>query len=197
LGEHASAAGRSVMQITASACPPVLDYARRDRQLCPAHNRATIGALVGDRRIQTVVLAINYAAYPESDWPRIAAGFELVVDQLATAGKRVLVMGPIPIMHYDPPAALGMLVERGTDPDGFGLSRIEYDRSIRFASGITNRVSLRGGVTIIDVATALCDENHCPAYRDGAVLYFNRDHISGAGARRVVIGMDAQLRGKL
>ena len=180
------------MQITASACPPALDYARRDRPLCPEHNRATLGALVRDKRILSVVLAINFAAYPISDWPLVAAGLDRAVEELVGAGKRVVVLGPIPIMPFDPPSALGMMAARGVDLSRFGLSREEFDSSSRFAAEVTQRLHHYRGATVIDVAAILCDSSNCPAYRHGA-LYFNRDHLSIFGARRVVNSVDRQL----
>jgi hypothetical protein len=184
LGERLASRGEAIMQITASACPPALDYQVARRPLCIGHNRSTFERLAADRRIRTVVLATHFEGYPPGDFGRLAAGFSRAVQGLRAAGKTVIVVYPIPVFDFDPPMALGMTATRGGDLASVGLDVARYERSNAGAIEFLEVVRPRTGLVAFRPTEVLCSQAICRAYASGSgVLYFNRSHISLTGAR--------------
>jgi peptidoglycan/LPS O-acetylase OafA/YrhL len=195
LGEQLAAHGQSAMEITGSACPPALDFATVRKPLCGAQNQISLDGLIADENIETVVLAVNYVNYQRADWPPMAAGFTRAVEALTRAGKRVILIYPIPVFTLDAPAALGLLQQRGQDPGDFGISRAAHDRANRDAIALLDALAARTHALVVRPTDIFCDERLCRAFgRQASVLYFNRDHLSLAGARLLTerIPLDAQ-----
>jgi peptidoglycan/LPS O-acetylase OafA/YrhL len=181
LGYRAEAVGRSVMQITASACPPALDYAIPGRPHCRQYNRDTLQALIDDRNLATVILAVNASAYPEPQ--ALYKGFEGTVRALTEAHKRVILSLEIPIMNAVPPAQAGRTVQARGDLGKLGLPRNVYDTQNAEWRAVAQRLRDRFGATLFDPAVALCNSDHCRMVDPAAgVLYFNQNHLSVAGA---------------
>lgn len=184
LGELAGKNSHSVMQFSASACPPALGYAPSRRPNCFRQNESTIRDLTSRGGIRTVYLVMNFAGYPAQDRPAVLLGFEKAVLRLLDAGKTVTLFSPIPILPYDPPSALQLLYDRGEDYQKWGASKANYILDNAQYSEMLLRLSRRNGVRIIDSDSVLCESQYCAAYkRSVGVLYFNADHLSLEGAR--------------
>lgn len=181
LGEVAGQHRRSLRQITSSACPPALDYAPKDRPHCRAGNHATFAALVADPAVKTVVLAVNPPRYPEAE--ALASGLAASVRGLRNAGKRVVLLGPIPIMRTDPPADLGLTLARGGDVTRLGMPRAEHDTGMQAIRALYARLVAEYGVDLHEPAARLCDDTLCRIHHPEVAggLYFNNDHLSRAG----------------
>jgi hypothetical protein len=181
LGRRAGEVGRSVMEITSSACPPSLGYAVRERGWCPQQNRTTLDGLTRDSHIKAVVLATNAPRY--SQQLALKEGYGTAVRALVAAGKHVFVLQQIPIMRNDPPARVGMAVRLGLSPDDIGRPRVEYDRTVGDWNLFVEKMAAIPGVEVLSPAAVLCDGNLCHEFKRGiGVLYFDADHLSIPGA---------------
>jgi peptidoglycan/LPS O-acetylase OafA/YrhL len=188
LGEAAAGQGRAAMQITASACPPSLDYALPIRPKCIAHNRSTLERLIADARIDTVVLVANFTRYGP-DAGAMLHGFGRAAEALRAAGKRVVVSYPIPAMPQDAPRVIGLMAGRGADPSAFGTPRDRHDAEMSAVVASLDALTARTGAARFTPASVLCRDGLCPGYRPGdGVLYFDAEHLSLTGARLVVSG---------
>lgn len=194
LSAYAEKAGRSIMQLTASACPPSINFSLGRRPFCRIHNRQMLRAIAEDTSVKTVVLAVNGATYlkqvPEvanlagdgADAKTLQSGYEEVVHALLAAGKSVVVMSQIPVMNSDPPKIAGFAVQRGEDPGVLGLTRQQYEADSMRWNKVVSGVAQQPGVTYLDVAELLCDSNLCRIYdKDRGMLYFNPTHLSLKG----------------
>lgn len=183
MGEALAARGQSVIEISASACPPVLGYALTDETpTCIAHNDSTLAHLLADARITTVVLALNVARYPETD--QLFAALDRSVRALRSGGKTVVLAYPAPNPWGDPPRELGLRAARGAPIETAGVSLRDYRadnaEAIVFYDGLVQRT----GAIAFRPADAVCTDTFCPLYRPGlGVLYFNGNHLSVTGAR--------------
>lgn len=186
LSERLAPRGEAVMEITGSGCPPSQDYSRLDQPLCAEQNAITLAGLTRDERIGTVIFSVNFAAYPRQQWPDVLAGLTRSVEAVAAAGKRVVLVYPIPVFDYDVPSALGMLAARGADPASYALSRAHFDATNATAVAHLDVLRRRVGAIAIHPENALCGRTRCPAYVAGhGALYYNKDHLSVEGGRLV------------
>ena len=186
LGERAALIRDAVIEITASACPPVLDYEDRSAPNCARHNSETARRLASDSRIKSVVMLVNFSAYPNARDAEFEQGLEFAVGALTSAGKHVTIFEPIPVFGTDPPDALGWIAARGGEPSAWGLPLTTYFEKNEVFLAIVSRVAKATGATVIPTADLLCRHRLCAAYAEGeGVLYFNGTHLSITGARRL------------
>lgn len=180
LGNAARIVDSSVMQITASSCPPAPGFSPRNRPHCAAHNQEVLMGLRTDRSIETVILAIKPA---DIDRTQVLEGLARALEGLANAGKNVIVALPIPLMKDDPPVSVGKALEAGKNPFQLGVESDAFYRANQDWVSAVKRLCNKYGATTFDPATHLCDMKRCRMFDASAgVLYFNRDHLSLAGA---------------
>jgi hypothetical protein len=184
LGEQLAPRGRAILESTSSSCPPAVGFERKGDPSCILSNDKTFESVKADARIRTVVLVADYDGY--GDPAEIVKGVGRTAEGLVRAGKRVIVTKPLPLFQYDPPAALGMITIRGEDPETFVVPRADYDRENAEAAALLDELGRRADVVVFDPSKVLCTTIACRSYdRSAGVLYFNRNHLSVAGARMV------------
>lgn len=140
VGERLAKEGRAAMQITASACPPATGYQLKERPYCKENNDEVLDHLVGDARIKTVILAANFIGYRSESFPKMLSGYTNVVSKLRQAGKRVIIIYPIPVFDFDPPSVLGMRSARGESLLEVGISLETYHFQNLQAIGLLNGI---------------------------------------------------------
>ncbi|NVO06427.1 MAG: acyltransferase [Rhodoferax sp.] len=189
IGERLQGQGRAVLQITASACPPALHYPVRDRPHCEAHNAHTLDALLADPRIRTIVLAADFVGYRDKALPRMLSGYRDVVERLRSGGKRVIVVAPIPVFDFDPPALLGIRNAWRASPLDIGVPTAVYRSQNAQAFALLDGLHSAEQDSLLP-QHVLCDAERCRSYSAGqGVLFFNRNHPSLVGARVLVAAM--------
>jgi peptidoglycan/LPS O-acetylase OafA/YrhL len=187
LGERLAKSGKSIMEITASACPPALDYQPHDRPLCRTHNRVTFERITHDQRIGTVVLAANFIRNSPTDWAPLSSGFARTVEGLRAAGKMVIIVYQIPVQPFDPPIGLGLSNAFGRPLDDYGMTAAVFAAQTRDITEFLDRLASRTGAIAFRPERVLCDELVCHAYSKSlGSLYFNDEHVSLVGARLLV-----------
>ena len=176
------------MQITASSCPPALNYPAQNRPNCARHNADTLAHLIADKRIiQVLMLA---APYPQDGRAALETGFEAAVRALTGAGKQVVLFQPIPTFAFDVPTALGLVAAHGGDPSAWGIPIDVYDDKNAPLLALTARLAKEAGVSLVPTARILCPGAFCGAYTKGeGVLYFDAHHLSVTGARRLAMAV--------
>lgn len=185
LGEHLAMRHASVMQITSSGCGPSPGFDPGDRAYCVPHNRSVLEALLRDSRIHTVVMTAYYSAY----WsrPAFAVGFSSAAGQLHAAGKKIVLVYPVPTFSFDPPSALGKTVAHGINPATLGEPRRVYDAAnaqiIAWLDGLARETDAK----TLKPEDVLCDQSACHVWRRGiGSLYANATHLGMAGERYVL-----------
>ncbi|MBB3955530.1 acyltransferase family protein [Novosphingobium sediminicola] len=180
LGERASRRGRSVRELTSSACPPALHINVPDRPYCSKTNQGTLEALIHDPAIRTVVLTANGIRY--DDKIGLETGMRASVEALMLAGKRVVLIKQIPLMPYDISERAGLFTQRGLSLDGLGLPRSTALAQVKSYDAFIDALGREDNVDIYDPKSALCASNFCHAVIGGAdILYFNSEHLSIVG----------------
>lgn len=183
VGEKLVSRGQSVMEITASACPPSINYSIERRPFCIKHNNDTLAHLVNDRNIKQVVMVANFYRYRNFSYSNMLDGFREAALALDRAGKEVIVLYPIPVQPFDPPAILGVAAESGRDLNSYGLRTKTYRSDNSAAFDMLGSLEKSSGIKAIYPERYLCD-SVCHVYTPGlGVLYFDEDHLSISGAK--------------
>ena len=192
MGEKLAPEKRSVLQVTASGCPPSLGYSAPHRPACSTYNDERLRELRADSRLREVVLVVNYLGFMADSQQQQAAlldGIERSALALHAAGKAVTLVYAIPRMPFVAPTALAMERLRGGDPGRFGQERSDFDRDDALVSARLDRIVQETGAGRIVPSDRLCGARLCPAYMPGAgVLYFDHAHLSMSGARYLLAG---------
>ena len=116
------------------------------------------------------------------------------LDRLVAAGKRIIVVGPVPEPGWDVP--LEIVKRRWLDPDAGPLPSIPVRiYEARHADVLRVFAPLRSNpaVVFVDPLAVFCDAS-CPVEIDGEPLYYDDDHLSNHGAAMLVREMMRHVR---
>jgi hypothetical protein len=108
------------------------------------------------------------------------------VRRLLQAGKRVIIVYPVPEVGYDVPSTAARLLAQGHDLSTFSMPEHLYRERQQIAFGILNRLGRHVGLIRIYPTQALCPQDRCVAMMDGKPLYFDSHHLSIPGAKTLV-----------
>jgi hypothetical protein len=113
-------------------------------------------------------------------------GFRRTIQRLLDAGVRVVVMRDVPRMPRDYRACL---LTRSDCPipraNALGYPPLEAEVAREFAAR----------VTFIDFSDQICDMDHCPAMRNGLIVYQNTSHLTATYAATFAPQMEKILHG--
>jgi peptidoglycan/LPS O-acetylase OafA/YrhL len=179
---------------------------------CGPRTEAVYERIVADESIETVILLGHWAAYiyggttfgpaengivqggllndPERTMHGVAdreglfaRQFRATVEGLLAAGKRVVIVYPVPETGFNIPPTLARLAMMGRSPDEFVLPVRHYVDRHRTIEGILDSLPSGPEVVRIRPAEQMCDAERCTVLADGEPLYWDDDHLSLAGAR--------------
>lgn len=179
LGERMGPRGRSIAQRTRASCPPALGYEPAGDAACAQFNAAIFAEIEASRTITTVYLAGFWASERYRD-TGVLGPLDRTIARLLAAGKRVILIGPVPRQSFEVPRrlALGGL-EADTAP------RKDYEADTRWLTARYGAWRARGA-EILDPATVLVKGEKTVIVAGGQPLYFDSHHLSVTGARQVL-----------
>lgn len=194
-----------------SACPPILDIQRVSTgRACTNFNQSVLTWLEGRTDIPVVILGARWALSVEgtryrgesgsevdSEWigdpasrpsnfdnaALVEAGLKATVARLLSAGRHVILLGPVPEIGRNVPVAAARQVLLGwTTPPS--LMREDYQARAGRTEQILMRVAnLNEGVRYVPLSDLFCDTHSCRTIgADGQPLYRDDDHISQTAA---------------
>lgn len=178
LGERLALYGQALKSSTMSGCAAV--QSRGDG--CGAYISNMLEAITADTYIHTVILSSNISGTdPRAE--DTVAGISQSAQALAAAGKRVIIIYPLPTFDFDPPSMLAMKVRMGGDVLDVGIKRSLHDSRKAQINEALDSLVLTPNIEGINSTTLYCDEALCPAWRDNlGTLYYNAGHLSLTGA---------------
>lgn len=210
----ARARGWSVGEVARGGCPPLIGvrvrvFGRWDRG-CEAWAARTLDRIAADRRLTLVVLAARWPLYRDAppfydvNSPRVAvdtrarpdvrpdlsAALSATLDAIARRRPdlRVVVIGPVPELTLAPPECLAQQRQLGGRAEV--CARVEAGpplaRALPAEAEIRAAVEDRPGVAAVFPTETLCLDSGCVGVIDGRPIYFDDDHLSASGARRLV-----------
>ncbi|HEY1386012.1 MAG TPA: acyltransferase family protein [Dongiaceae bacterium] len=179
LGEIAGRHGESVMELTYSSCPPSLGLDIQTRPNCRTFNDQVAQFLVNDKTLGTVFLIARYDNH-QTD-AIFSTGIRKSVETLLSAGKRVVLVYPIPIASVSIPRTLARYAASGADLSRFNIEEGDYLRENAYAFQLLDSFTEKNVVRVLP-SQQLCHDDICSVYANGTPLYFDHQHLSVAGA---------------
>jgi peptidoglycan/LPS O-acetylase OafA/YrhL len=220
----AQSSGFAFMELTKSSCPflkgvtrPVPRYPQHGQE-CVRFNEQVMRKLIDTPAIEVVVIGGfwsnglgkaegAYTAVADHGEPPAKAlrqGLSAAVEQLARAGKRVVLLGDVPFFNFAP-------IKRVASCDNALRAELNdvdpHSRACEFASWeelsddgeahrVVQDVARQWSATYFDPKAALCDQDGCRFADQGRMLYVDRQHLSSKGALRAADALKAVLAGK-
>lgn len=179
LGERLGVDGHTLKSSTMSGCPAVLTR----REGCTRQIVDTIANVIADPDIHTVVLSANVNG--EGDYAReTAEGVARSARELSEAGKRVIIIYPLPSFDFDPPSYLAVTARMGGDITKIGMSREAHDAKKALAHSVFDPLTQNtDGIYGVNTTEIFCKPNFCHVWdADVGTYYYNKNHISLTGA---------------
>jgi hypothetical protein len=193
-----------------SGCPPLLGVVPLDSRRpqaqkdCLLFNNAVmaeIGQLRREGRLAGVVLAARWSMYLDRPslvreagralWQdgRLMEGDSAVIALMdglrstlnALQGLKILVVAPMPEQRFEVPPCL---VRRSLEYCSISRRIAEESRSLALRA-VRQAIGDASAAQLWDPLPALCDEGHCPAERDGIIMYLDDEHLTYAGSRQL------------
>ena len=188
-------------QECASFNQQVIEFIRRDPRITTVWlggywSAPFVEELQGSRYVRTghspSVSTADSSAY-------LGSGLAATIAALQSAGKQVVVLKDNPQFHFDPVRRVraNLVPLRGDftrilatyerDRDSIPRQQVS-DRRDEMASAVIDRIP---GVStqIFDLRSNLCDDKSCYFYKGDLLLYTDPQHLSLAGARRALSGV--------
>lgn len=170
--------GFSVRQVTASSCPPVMNFVFEDLTGCPLHVEKMVAGLVKDR--PSIVVLSSYMFFWHKEWNEGGGfwrGFEDTLETISNAGHHIVLLGGTP--PHDR-ASLPRLLAM--------LESFDKAKSYRFPIDIDaareidmrlNALSEKYDASYIPLLSYLCgDQGSCSGLHKGTPIYSDRHHLS-------------------
>ena len=111
-------------------------------------------------------------------------GMRKAVALLLGAGKRVVLVYPIPTASASIPRTLARYAAAGAALDSFTIDEADYRRKNTFAFQLLDSISDANVVHVLP-HERLCDGSVCVVQVGGTPLYYDQQHLSIAGAQHL------------
>jgi peptidoglycan/LPS O-acetylase OafA/YrhL len=175
--------------VPANGCVPVTAFNLSAPCLdVAARNLDAVAALP---RVRVVILAFAWASLDQPmvdpsgsaigrvGWPARQSGLEETIRRLQNAGKKVILVGPIPLPGYDVARVVSREIAfRGGPRSPLGQPRSDFDRRFGRVEAWLDR--LPPGVIAIRPSVRFCDRLQCRFLIDGRPAYSDDNHLSAS-----------------
>lgn len=190
---------------------------------CHEWNDVVVADIVSSPEIETVVIVARHSAYllgftgefgpsegaggveiallPDG---RFSGGSSLMdgyferldasVAAFRQAGKRVVLVLPVPEVGYDVPTTLALMLRKGADPASFVRPYSMFQSRQAEISSRLSRIADIHGASLVAPEKALCDGLECRVVEGDRPLYYDDDHLSLVGASLLLPGIIAAIQ---
>lgn len=175
--------GLAAELLSFSSCPP--RWPARAKTDCAQFQRTALEYLLASPTIQTVILAGALDTQQHRSDAEWAREFDLAARTLLAAGKRLVVIYPVPQHIFHVPRALVNKSRYGIEYSQWRTPRSAFLERNR---GVYRTYDALGqaGVARVHTADFLCaNDSACEVERGGRPLYFDNNHLTLLGARMI------------
>lgn len=193
LDEVLAAQGKSAYLYYTPACPPFLGVEVTRKSNCRTRNEAVRAEILADDNIDTVILAARWGLnFDNPKWfvradstgqaKPPARGIANTVAALDDMGKRILVVGPVPVWKRDVPMMIARNLAYGWSVESQSLE--EHRNSHAEFYGLMRALTAaRPHMAFIDPAESIC-RSGCETHNGVKPYYRDEHHLSVEGARK-------------
>ena len=195
LQEYLESAGRGVWHLSFSGCSTAFGRDQEDPCHAWTHdvletldtNKQKLKGVIVSMRLQASLHGRHEDIYPEipdrhnpamvsEHWLR----FKTLMKSFTELGLPVVWVRQAP----EVPSHINTVIRNLDSPDALGAPRLWWERRREWSS---NRLGeLTPSLTILDPAESFCNDSICYAIQGGTSWYRDRDHMSVAGARKLI-----------
>ncbi len=111
--------------------------------------------------------------------------FLLTIDRLVHAGKKVVLVYPLPEPDFHIPNAIGQLILRGENPEVFTIPYGNYQKRNQFIFELFAKFKNNDAVVHVFPHERLCDDQECIVFGHKHPLYLDDNHLSSFGVKYV------------
>ncbi len=184
IGQHMARQNQSLMERTHSSCAPVIGYTVAIDPGCARFNAEVMTRIMASPQIRTVYLAAFWAL-SNYNQPGMIGKVDATIKQLQTAGKNVIIIGPVPSQPFNVPRRLAHAAIQGNLDAVQGASLEDYKLQTNWFTSSYARWRAHG-VIVIDPIISLAEGDHTRLQANGKPLYADSHHISLSGAEMVI-----------
>ena len=197
----------NIYQLSSSGCIPVIGYEDRGMpgttKVCKAFNQLALTDILkrSKQGLTGVVISARWEGYlweksisvseqrpneePISrekqalERAAMQSNFDALLGTLGRAGLRVAVIAPVPSMIYDARQCVGL--DRGEvchTPRAINETLLAET-----TAALAEVVSRHPNTKLLQVMDYFCDKEKCYAFKDGKMIFFDDDHITGEASR--------------
>ncbi len=172
--------GLAATSYTRDACPPVLDYDNGKRWQEANHCRDFNVRVFNKVKIENIDTLILTALWPNDLMgSNFKEKFESTVRLLAPKVRRIVLLGPTPYLRDSAPRC----IEAG-NLDACAVTRSSFEvRSSALRQFLATLAAQYDNFEYLDLTDFFCDQETCPALKDGYALYWDTNHVSSTAAR--------------
>ncbi len=209
----AASGGRRGVLVTYSSCPTIFGayvVTKRDKTICPGFNDAALAALKTLPPHAPIMIVNRYGYYlsgrDTSTDRRMMLGFDvpqagkdgtaLFSDTLTQSlcrikhetGRSVYALKPVPEMGIDIPRTLArrVMILPAQPLPALAHPLAEYEVRQKVVLETLARAHAECGIGVIDTPAALCADGTCQSHDGAEVFYFDDNHLSEAGNKKLV-----------
>ena len=195
----ASRQGWRLVQLAKAGCPPaavsvVYAPSMREYPECDAWREDALRRVESERPALVVVAgSARYTVVDDGRWldarpslRRLAAGHAPVLERLAAAADRVVVLGDPPIPPFYVPDCVAEALD---DLRRCAFARGKATKNAR----VVNAAVRRSGAELIDPTSRFCIRDRCPAVIGDVLIYRNTGHITASYMETLAPWLQARL----
>jgi SGNH domain (fused to AT3 domains) len=145
---------------------------------CREWKNAAIDWLNGQDPAVVVVASGNHTGFNDADY---AAGYAAVLKQMQAPGRRLFVMGDVPLLGQDPPRCLAAHPSSALKCATKTATAMPADEQHATRDG-----AHQGGADYFNLTPWLCTADLCPAIVGHYAAYQDRFHITGTYAQALM-----------
>jgi len=153
-----------VYGVTYSSCSPGINYEYNYRPKCPDHNKVVLDFILNNNNVKNVIIASRYDNKKGDDLIEYKENINLILKELKTNGKNVIILNEVPTPKFDVPKHLAKTKN--------------LSEKFSYNGESFNNLSIGPDVNIVRYENILCIKNNCPLYINGGSLLFDNQHIT-------------------
>ena len=201
LGDKLKKNGEGLKHFSFSGCIP--SYGQQESfSKCTKWYNDSVEYIIKDNNIKNVLINHRYSAalfgdnegmYPHIShnkslhYKEILSSLDNVIIELAKYKNNIYVVKPIPEVSFNINTSLNTALIKDQDISNLkSISRRYYELRNKDILAHFNSVSYPKNVHFIDPVDVYCDSSQCYLTKDSTPLYFDDDHPSVLGAKKIV-----------
>jgi len=191
--------GLAIRELAYPGCPPIPGAFRTDvvGYSCQ-HNSDVLEYILTNSKVRVVIMHSYWEWYYDKENAltregKVQDALRDSIKAMTQAGKRVILIGPVPKMSVDPRIALAKSVKFEQDYEPFVSTDHHLKNTKRSRTLLKSLAYEFGQVAYVSPMSVLCDINKCRATDGFDLLYRDDNHLSVEGGYRLILPLKAEI----